>query len=201
MAGTIRNLSDTEVVDDLTVTGKIRGAQATQEGDAIMLGAGAKIPTQFYDQATVDLSQYYTKSEVYTKAEVDGLLGGKLGSDALNGYATTAQVTGLLSGYVPTSRTINGKALSGNITLSAADVGAAVAANWSQQFTGNGTSKTFTYSHNKNTTALVHDLWKYDSTNQRWELYITDISITATQVVIDFYNAPTASDQFIIVLR
>ena len=29
-----------------------------------------------------------------------------------------------LSGYVPTSRTINGKALTGNITLSASDVGA-----------------------------------------------------------------------------
>ena len=201
MAGTIRNLSDTEVVDDLTVTGKIRGAQATQEGDAIMLGANNKIPSQFYDQATVDLSQYYTKSEVYTKAEVNNLLNGKLDSDALDGYATTAQVTGLLSGYVPTTRTINGKTLSGNITLSAADVGAAVAANWSQQFTGNGTAKTFSYNHNKGTTALVHDLWKYDSTNQRWELYITDISITATQVVIDFYNAPTSSDQFIIVLR
>jgi hypothetical protein len=30
-----------------------------------------------------------------------------------------------LSGYVPTSRTVNGKALSSNITLSASDVGAA----------------------------------------------------------------------------
>lgn len=35
-----------------------------------------------------------------------------------------AKIKGLLSGFVPTSRTINGKALSSNITLTASDVSA-----------------------------------------------------------------------------
>lgn len=41
-------------------------------------------------------------------------------TSTLSSYATTAS----LSGYVPTSRTVNGKALTTNITLAASDVGA-----------------------------------------------------------------------------
>lgn len=41
-------------------------------------------------------------------------------SSTLSSYATTVS----LSGYVPTSLTVNGKALTGNITLAASDVGA-----------------------------------------------------------------------------
>lgn len=48
----------------------------------------------------------------YTEAEVDSKLSGKSDTDHTH------------SNYVPTSRTVNGKALSANITLSAGDVGA-----------------------------------------------------------------------------
>lgn len=41
-----------------------------------------------------------------------------------NGYASTAQLLTMIGG-VPTTRTINGKALSSNITLSASDLGCA----------------------------------------------------------------------------
>ena len=49
------------------------------------------------------------------------------GSDGSTSSVTDANTTTSvdLSGYVPTSRTVNGKALTGNITLSAGDVGAA----------------------------------------------------------------------------
>lgn len=43
---------------------------------------------------------------------------------SLSGYATESFVNTALSSYVPTSRTINDKALIGNITLGASDVGA-----------------------------------------------------------------------------
>lgn len=202
MAGeAIKDLSSRSIEGSLTVTGKIRGLQGTVEGDAVMLGANGKIPTDKYDQTTVDLSNYYTKSEVYTKTEVDSKLNGKLDSSALAGYATTAYVTSALAAYVPTARTVNGKALTGNITLTAADVGAAPEAPWSHEFTGNGTTKTFTYAHDRGTDAVSHDLWKYDTTNSRWELYITDLAVTSTQVTVDFYDAPTSSDKFKIVLR
>lgn len=42
----------------------------------------------------------------------------------LDGTKYKDTVTNLLNGYVPTSRTVNGKPLSGNISLSASDVGA-----------------------------------------------------------------------------
>lgn len=48
----------------------------------------------------------------YTEAEVDSKLSGKSDTDHTH------------SNYVPTTRTVNGKALSANITLSASDVGA-----------------------------------------------------------------------------
>lgn len=202
------NLSDVAVDGDVIASKKLKGGQqASDEGDAVLLDASGKVPSGFVD-VNVDLSGYVTNtsftqtlSNYYTKSEVNDLLSGKLDSDALNGYATTSFVTSSLASYVPTARTINGKALTANITLSASDVGAAPKAPWSQEFYGNGSSKTFTYPHDRGTDAVSHDLWKYDTTNSRWELYITDLAVTSTQVTVDFYNAPTSSDRFKIVLR
>lgn len=97
----------------------------------------------------------YGITDAYTKTEIDGKLSGTFhykGSKATTGdLPTSGNSTGDvwhvnadgseyawdgtdweflgkvidLSGYVPTSRTVNGKALSSNISLSASDVGAA----------------------------------------------------------------------------
>lgn len=56
---------------------------------------------------------------------------GKVLNDAIAGKAAASHTH---SNYVPTSRTVNGKALSANITLSASDIGAAPLA--SPVFTG-----------------------------------------------------------------
>lgn len=69
---------------------------------------------------------------------------GKKASD----FATTAA----LSGYVPTTRTVNGKALSSDIVLTAADVGAGVGT-WTDSSTNTGTNKTL----NDNTNYIDSD--------------------------------------------
>lgn len=45
-------------------------------------------------------------------------------TSTLSGYTTSSALTTALAGYVPTSRTVNGHALSSNVTISASDVGA-----------------------------------------------------------------------------
>lgn len=81
-----RFLSPIKTNGYITADGKIRGLQATEPGDAVMLGDDGKIPSEFVG----DLENYYTKDEVdqaiadaapdlsvyYTKTEVDGLLDG-----------------------------------------------------------------------------------------------------------------------------
>ena len=57
---------------------------------------------------------------------IDSLVASAVASSLTN-YATKAQ----LSGYVPTSRKVNNKALASNVTLSAGDVGAIPAAGYS----------------------------------------------------------------------
>ena len=57
---------------------------------------------------------------VWTGTEWDAL-GGTID---LSNYVTSSDLTTTLSGYVPTSRTVNSKALSSNITLTASDVSA-----------------------------------------------------------------------------
>lgn len=56
----------------------------------------------------------------------------------------TSNIQTQLNGKVPTSRTINGKALSSNITLSAADVGALASSVTIPTFSYNSTTKTLT---------------------------------------------------------
>lgn len=80
-------------------------------------------------------------------------------SDAMSGKAVASAV----SGYVPTSRTVNGKALSSNISLSASDVGALpdstvipTVNNATLTIQKNGTKvKTFTANASKNVTANI----------------------------------------------
>ena len=87
------------------------------EGDAASL-ASAKSYTDTEVAKKADSShnhdgRYYTETEIDTKiAEIDGKIAGKADSSHTH------------SNYVQTSRTINGKALTSNITLTASDIGA-----------------------------------------------------------------------------
>ncbi len=112
----------------------------------------------FITKAVNDLTNYYTKSNTYTKTEVNNLIGNlktiqisvvsSLPStgqsniiylvahshgtgDTYDEYIWVADSSKFekigntdidLSGYVPTSRTVNGKALSSNITIVASDI-------------------------------------------------------------------------------
>ena len=68
---------------------------------------------------------YYTETEVDTKLEaVNTLISGKADSGHIHSISEVTNLQTTLDGKVPASRTINGKALSSNITLSASDVGA-----------------------------------------------------------------------------
>lgn len=112
----------------------------------------------FITKAVDDLTYYYKKSETYTQAEVNSLIGaiktieikvvtslpatGESNviylvshnhgtGDVYDEYVWVASTSSYekigntdidLSGYVPTSRTVNGKALTANITLVASDI-------------------------------------------------------------------------------
>lgn len=60
-----------------------------------------------------------------TKSYVDSAVSGKANSNHIHSISNITNLQSTLDGKVPTSRTVNGKALSSNITLSASDVGAA----------------------------------------------------------------------------
>jgi len=138
-------------------------------------------------------SNYYTKTDVYNKSEIDGKLSagmhykgtvasyenlpasGQVIGDLYNVTDTGANYAWNgttwdkmsenidLSGYVPTSRTINGKALNTNITLTAADVNALPSStviptvnNASLIIQKNGTDvQTFTANASSNVTANI----------------------------------------------
>ena len=110
----------------------------------------------------------YGIADAYTKTEIDGKLSGAMhfkGTKAsVSNLPTTGNVQGDmwnvtdtganyawdgtqwdklsenidLSGYVPTSRTVNGKALSGNISLTASDVGASASGHTHSTFVKSG---------------------------------------------------------------
>ena len=63
-------------------------------------------------------------------------------------YFTESEINSKLSGYVPTSRTVNGKALTGNIRLSASDIGAAATSHASST-TSYGVGNSNNYGHVK----------------------------------------------------
>ena len=112
----------------------------------------------FITKAVNDLTNYYTKSNTYTKTEVNNLIGNlkTIQISVVSSLPSTGQSNIIylvahshgtgdtydeyiwvadsnkfekigntdidLSGYVPTSRTVNGKALSSNITIVASDI-------------------------------------------------------------------------------
>lgn len=71
------------------------------------------------NSAYADKTEFNTLSE--SVANINTTLGTKADKSSLDSYVLKTS----LSSYVPTSRTINGKALTGNVSLSASDVGAA----------------------------------------------------------------------------
>lgn len=128
------------------------------------------------DFITVDVSNltnYYTKSQTYTKSEVDGIVNtlktgamqvveelpgtGQEGIIYLvgtgqpydmyiwesNAYIEIGTTEIDLSGYVPTTRTVNGHALSTNVTVTKGDVGLGSVVNTGDSATptNNGTEK------------------------------------------------------------
>ena len=123
------------------------GGTITQHTSCAVYSSGTKVWANNAEFATKndipegqDLSKYATKSttlsgygitDAYTKAEMDSALAGKqaAGSYAPSSHThSISNVTNLqntLDAKVPTSRTVNGKALSSNISLTYGDVGAA----------------------------------------------------------------------------
>lgn len=123
--------------------------------DANNVAYKSEIPdtSDFITADVSNLANYYTKSQTYTKSEVDGIVNtlktgamqvvaelpgtGQEGIIYLvgtgqpydmyiwenNAYIEIGTTEIDLSGYVPTTRTVNGHALSANVTISKSDVG------------------------------------------------------------------------------
>ena len=113
-----RKINNLPLTDDITLT-------------AIDVGAvrrGIQINNQILADSSITLSA--SNVGAYTKEEVDALIPtiptSLPASDVYAWAKASSKPTYTASevGAVPTSRTVNGKALSGNITLSASDVGA-----------------------------------------------------------------------------
>ena len=136
----------------------------------------------------------YGITDAYTKTEIDGKLSGAMhfkGTKAsVSNLPTTGNVQGDmwnvtdtganyawdgtawdklsenidLSGYVPTSRTVNGKALSGNISLTASDVGAAASGHTHSVFVKSGTGAAAGFVPAPSTTAGTTKYLREDGT-------------------------------------
>lgn len=176
-----------KVESPLEVWGTVKADQATQAGEAVVLGSDGKVPANLVPDQSVDLSGYYTK------VETDNLLDDKADVSDLASYYTQTQVDGLLRGYVPQTRKVNGKPLSSDISLTASDVGAAPT---EYSFTGNGSATSFTVTHNKN---RLPTFTLYKMSGSQGELYITDAVATTTTIVFTFASAPTTADTFKVV--
>ena len=201
-----------KVESPLEVWGTVKADQATQAGEAVVLGSDGKVPARLVPDQSVDLSGYYTK------VETDNLLDDKADVSDLASYYTQTQVNGLLGGYVPQTRKVNNKALSSDISLSAGDVGAVPtsrkvngkplssdvtltasdvgAAPTEYTFIGNGSVTSFTVTHNK---GRLPTFTLYKMTGSQGELYITDAVATTTTIVFTFASAPATADTFKVV--
>ena len=164
----------------------------------------------------------YGITDAYTKTEVDGMVSGVLhykGTKAtVSALPSSGNVTGDvwhvtadggeyawdgstwqelgstvdLSGYVPTSRTINGKALTGNISLSASDV-SALPSNTTYVSSFNGSTGAITYtapvtSVNGQTGAVATPNTTYTLSMSSNRITLTPSSGTATYVDLPVYN-------------
>lgn len=105
-----------------SVAGK-SGAVTLAKGD---VGLGNVVNVGTDSTPTSGSSNNITSGAVYTalSGKQDSLSFDGTYNASINKAATVSTVTNATSSLVPNSRTINGKALTGNITLSASDVGA-----------------------------------------------------------------------------
>ena len=164
----------------------------------------------------------YGITDAYTKTEVDGMVSGVLhykGTKAtVSALPSSGNVTGDvwhvtadggeyawdgstwqelgstvdLSGYVPTSRTINGKALTGNISLSASDV-SALPSNTTYVSSFNGSTGAITYtapvtSVNGQTGAVTTLNTTYTLSISGNRITLTPSTGSATYVDLPVYN-------------
>ena len=97
-------------------------------------------------------------------------------------------INSALSGKVPTSRTINGKKLSSNITLSASDVGAATSSDVSSAYDLANTAKTnAATAQSKADSAYTLAESKVDS--------LSDLGVTATATELNYMDGVTSNVQ------
>ena len=116
---------------------------------AVTDNLNTKVPTSRRvngHQLTGDITISASNVGAYTKAEVDSRLNNKFDKSSVSqgsGSSTTAvmsqkAVTNYLNGKVPTSRKVNGKPLTSDVTISKADLGLSVVENkkWTRIKTG-----------------------------------------------------------------
>jgi len=134
-----KGLLTEDVQETLDKIDTIESVYETKTGSSIKLDEA-----KAYADANLETAKSYTDEKIanipavdsYTKPEIDAALENKANNDHDHDdiYYTEAEIDVKLSGksdtghthsnYAPTSRTVNGKELSSNITLSASDVGA-----------------------------------------------------------------------------
>ena len=91
--------------------------------DEIKTYTDSAVSTKANSSHTHD-DRYYTESEIDSKvATLNTDISTKANSSHTHTIANVTSLQSTLDAKVPTSRTVNGKALSANITLSASDVG------------------------------------------------------------------------------
>lgn len=142
---------------------------------------------------TVDLTDYYTKTEAdakfalqsalsgyYTKTEADGKFAL---ATSLGNYYTKTESGNL---YVPQTRTVNGKALSSNITLAAGDVGAVPTSSFTITSTGQSRA-------NNLPTSVGTALAAGTSTSTQAKLGLTSTSLSSGTSSTTAYNLPMAT--------
>lgn len=122
---TISDITDYKVDTSLSSTSSNPVANSTlnEEFDAISDAMGA-LEQAIDGKAS---SSHTHDDRYYTETEIDTKLSAKADSSHTHTIANVTNLQSALDGKVPTSRTINGKALTANVTLSASDVGAATA--------------------------------------------------------------------------
>lgn len=85
----------------------------------------ANNPKKYAGESTLSALVTKIKELFVKKTDFDAALSGKANSSHTHSISDTTNLQSTLDGKVPTSRTINNKSLTANVTLSASDVGAA----------------------------------------------------------------------------
>ena len=174
MMADFTDLNDVIVDGVVQASGKLKGGQqATEQGDAVLLGADHKIPSSMVP------SQEHTPAQVVQNESGITIDGTQLQNATVSrpGLMTAAEVLALdaLNTAVGDLQDADGK----------------------DPFiiTGDGSTKSFSITHN-----LGHmPVWSmYTSAG---DAYITDITVTETTAVVSFFEAPSSGTQYRLVLR